>query len=116
MCVVIQVGDEDAVWKLEDRELLLREEWDYVRELVVRIQFEIWSKAKIPDLKFISLNSKVNFLLLGWLEEEQMSCFRFGFVVVVFLWKFIAGKIQRVMEVIFGAPARCCDSTLGTEP
>ena len=64
MCIVIQVGDEVAVWKLEDRELLRREEWDYVRELVVRIQFEIWNNAKIPDLNFTFLNSEVNFLLL----------------------------------------------------
>lgn len=62
MYIVIHVGDEVAVWKLEDRELLLREEWDYIREFVERNQFEIWNNAKIPNLNFIFLNSKVNFL------------------------------------------------------
>lgn len=35
VCIVIEVEDEVAVWKQEERELLLREEWDSIRELIV---------------------------------------------------------------------------------
>lgn len=60
----------------------------------MRIDFEIWNNAEIPNFSYIFFNSVVNFLVASKSEEEQM---RFFFV----LRKLLSSKISCVMEVIF---------------
>lgn len=41
----------------------------------MRIDFEIWNNAEIPNFSYIFFNSVVNFLVASKSEEEQMRFF-----------------------------------------
>lgn len=56
-------------------ELLLREEVGSVRELVSRIQFEIWNNAETPNLNYIFFNSESNFLAAAKSEGAVSEVF-----------------------------------------
>lgn len=78
---------------------MLREEWDYIRELVERIQFEIWNNAKIPNLNFIFLKSKVNFLAAaGQRRTKEVFCL---FVCLFVCFVLSCGNLFQVRSNVF---------------